>query len=252
MNCRNTANKWRKRAPLLVEQLVDLAPDVIGLQELRHFPSQGRKIAEAVGNATGRAHWLHPTYKTGIWWWWEGIAILSRLPILQRDALELPGQNKVASFARVQLPAGGVLDVYNTHLAALGAAVRLEQMRAVLAWMSERQGPSGAAGIPQVLVGDFNAGPSAESIQLASRVLRSACAVSGGDPVRTSPTPLRRVQRSKRAAVLDYVFVSPGLEVVDAHVTFDRSHPDDPCLFASDHFGVVADISVLTSTMTLD
>lgn len=240
MNCRNAVDHWPERAWLLIDQLVELAPDVIGLQELRHFfPSQAKWIAREVGVRTGAAHWLHLTYKSGLWWFWEGIGILSRLPILERDHLRLVGENRVANFARLRLPVGGVVDVYNTHLATDGADVKRAQLQATLEWMARRPGT------PQVFVGDFNASPNSACIRCATQTLRSACAVvNGAEPARTVPTPLRRVADPSRGVVLDYIFVNDAVEVHDAGVTFDKPAPDNPHLYASDHFGLAATISI--------
>ena len=240
LNCRNAVDGWPKRRRLLMDQLIELNPHVIGLQELRHFlPAQASWIAREVGRRTGQAYWLHDTYKTGLWWLWEGIAILSQLPILERDSLGLDGDNRVANFARLRLPAGGLLDVYNTHLAARGAEVRRAQVEAILAWMTRRPGTA------QILLGDFNAAPSAASIRFACQTLRSAYAeANGSEPERTVPTPLRRVADWSRGVVLDYIFVNDAVEVRDARVTFDRPAAGDVRLYASDHFGLAATVSV--------
>ncbi len=240
MNCRNAVDGWPKRARLLVDQLVELAPDVIGLQELRHFfPSQAKWIAGQVGLRTGEAHWLHTTYKSGLWWLWEGIGILSRLPIVERDDLLLAGDNRVANFARLRLADGRLLDVYNTHLAREGADVRKAQVQTILQWMGRRPGT------PQVLVGDFNATPSAQSIRLACQSLCSAfMAANGAEPARTVPTPLRRVADPSWGVVLDYIFVNDAVDVHEAKVTFDKPAADDPRLYPSDHFGLVASITI--------
>jgi endonuclease/exonuclease/phosphatase family metal-dependent hydrolase len=38
LNCRNTADRWRMRRTLLLRQLVDLQPEVVGLQEVHPAP----------------------------------------------------------------------------------------------------------------------------------------------------------------------------------------------------------------------
>jgi endonuclease/exonuclease/phosphatase family metal-dependent hydrolase len=236
LNCRNTADRWKARRPLLVRQLVALQPDVIGLQELRRFPSQARGIA-----ARARAGDLvldqFRSYKTGLYGLWEGVAVMSRLPVLDRAKLKLRGQNRVAQ--RVTVAAGdGILDFYNTHLASEGEEVRTRQAQRLLEWMAER--PS----VPQVLVGDFNARPTAPSIQLLAARLRSAYAVvHGAEPEKTVPTPLR-VGATGRGSVLDFIFVNPLVEVHEARRTFEESDPGDEHLVASDHFGLAATVSV--------
>ena len=227
LNVRHTADRWRARAPLLVDQLVALGPDVIGLQEVRRLPSQARWIAR-------KAEWptagVRTGYKTGIKWLWEGIAGLSRLPVTDHVRLRLGGDARVAQRVTVSLPGGRVLDVYNTHLADGDEATRTAQARRLLAWMDERPD------VPQVLVGDLNSRPGSAPVGVLTGRLRSAYAlVHGSEPPRTVPG----------GAVLDYILVNDLVEVLDAWVTFDRPSPDDPGLLASDHFGVAARLRVL-------
>ena len=168
------------------------------------------------------------------------MAVLSRLPVLERAKLKLGGQNRVAQ--RVTVAAGdGVLDFYNTHLASKGEDVRTAQARRLLEWMDER------SAVPQVLVGDLNARPNAASIQLLATRLRSAyAAVHGQEPEKTVPTPLR-VGATGRGSVLDYIFVNPLVEVHEAWRTFEEADPTDEHLVASDHYGLAAVISLRTA-----
>ena len=236
LNCRNTADRWKARKPLLVRQLVALQPDVIGLQELRRLPSQARAIATGARAGDLVLDQFH-SYKTGLYGLWEGIAILSRLPVLERAKLKLGGQNRVAQ--RVTVAAGdGLLELYNVHLASEGEEVRTRQAQRLLEWMAER------SSLPQVLVGDFNARPTAPSIRLLADQLRSAYAmVHGEEPEKTVPTPLR-VGATGRGSVLDFIFVNPLVEVHEARRTFEEADPADQHLVASDHYGLLATVSL--------
>ena len=241
LNCRNRADRWPQRRHLLVEQLARLQPDLIGLQELRRWPSQGGWIARRLNEASpGSRYVVHPAYKTGVWQLWEGIAILTRLPVVETGWLDLQGEHRVACRALLDLPGGGVLDSYCTHLPsrARNEGLRTTQAGRILEWMDERPG------IPKVLVGDLNARPHSPTVAALRERLRSAyAAVHGGEPEATIPTPLRGPPAGA-GAVIDYVFVNELVEVIDAAVTFDRSHEDDARLFASDHFGLAATIAV--------
>lgn len=241
LNCRNTADGWTDRAALLAPQLVELQPDVIGLQELRHFyPRQARWLANrAAALDQSLTYGVHPTYKSGVWWFWEGIATLTRLPIVERGQLRLEGQARVANVTRVRLPDGELLDFYNVHLASgvANEGVRTKHAGQLLDWMGSRPG------VAQVLVGDFNSRPAAPTIGLVSERLRSAYrAVHGTEPERTIPTPLGG--RSGQGVVIDYVFVNDRIEVHDAWLTFDRVEDKAPTVVASDHYGLAATISL--------
>lgn len=240
LNCRNTANGWRKRRDVLLPQLVELDPDVAGLQELRRWPSQAGWITRAVNRRVGdaTAYDAHRTYKTGVWGLWEGLGILSRLPIVDRGWLDLEIHNRVATFVTVQLPGGGLLDFCNAHLSSKTEEARTAQARLLVNWLASRPHA------PVVLVGDFNAPPHEPAIAVLTGALRSAHAVvHRREPDKTVPTPLRGPAQGPEA-VLDYIFVNDRVDVHDAFVTFQRSAPDNPRLVASDHYGLMATLSV--------
>jgi endonuclease/exonuclease/phosphatase family metal-dependent hydrolase len=240
LNCRNTADGWRRRRAVLLSQVIELDPDVMGLQELRRWPSQAGWITRAVNQAYGdpATYQAHRTYRTGVYRFWEGLAVLTRLPIVDRGWLDLEADRRVATFVTLRLPGGGVLAFYNVHLSVEGAEVRAAQARLLVRWLAER------AGEPQVLVGDFNARPAEPAVAVLTERLRSAhVVVHHREPERTVPTPLRgRAQGPD--AVLDYIFVNDRVDVHDARVTFQRAAPDDPRLVASDHYGLMATVSV--------
>jgi len=234
LNLRNTADRWRERRRLLVDQLVDLAPDVLGVQELRMFPDQATWIVREVTGATdGRLRYrAYRRPKTGTAGLWEGVGVLARIPVVATAWLDLGAQGRVAQRVTVRPPEGGTLDVYNTHLGLGGEASRSAQARRILEWMEVRPP------VPAVLVGDLNARPGSPTIELLSSRLRSAhLVVHGCEPVRTVPTPLR-LRPVGEGSVLDYVFVNDLLDVGDARVAFAEAGPDDPGLAASDHFGL--------------
>lgn len=240
LNVRNTADRWKARAPLLAAQMAELHPDVIGLQELRRWPSQASSIARrvAAGSDGGDdGYGRHRAHKTGLWGLWEGIAVLSRLPIVGQESRRLGGEHRVAQRVTVRLPGGGRLDVYNVHLASAGEELRTTQARHLLGWMDER--PT----MPQVLLGDFNARPASPTIRAITEVLRSAHAdAHGHEPPRTVPTPLR-IGAAGGDSVIDFIFVNDGVEVHEAQLAFDRVSATDERLAASDHYGLVATVS---------
>jgi endonuclease/exonuclease/phosphatase family metal-dependent hydrolase len=234
LNLRNTADRWRERRSLLVRQLVELAPDVVGAQELRMFPDQAAWIVREVAAQTGGRlrYRAHRRAKTGLAGLWEGIGVLSRMPVVATAWLHLGAQGRVAQRVTVRPPEGGVLDVYNTHLGLGGEILRTAQARRILGWMDERPP------VPAVLMGDFNARPGSPTIELLSSRLRSAhLEVHGCEPSRTVPTPLR-LRPTSEGSVLDYVFVNPLVVVDSARVAFDEADPCDATLCASDHYGL--------------
>lgn len=243
LNLRNISDRWPRRAGLLIDQFLELEPDVIGLQEIRRPARQAtwlqRRVNARLESARPPYH-VFTRYKIGFLRLWEGIAIMSRLPVLESDWLDLRGGRRVAQRVRVALPGGGVLDFYNTHLhhPTGEVALRVNQARHLMEWMAERPD------VPQVLTGDFNAEPDSLTVRLILERLRSAYySFHGAEPAGTVPTPLSRSYGAP-PKVIDFIFVNDRIDVHEAWVTFDRPHPDDPRLYASDHFGLAATISV--------
>ena len=240
LNVRNTADRWPARRALLVRQLVALAPDVIAVQELRMVPDQARWVTgEVARRSGGRLQYrCHRRPKTGVAGLWEGIGVLSRLPVVSSAWLDLQSDARVAQRVTVRT-ADGPLDVYNAHLGLGGEALRSGQAQRLLDWMEGRR-PG-----PAVLMGDLNARPGSPTIELLSGRLRSAhVTVHGCEPPRTVPTPLR-AGATGAGSVLDYVFVNDLVEVTDARLVFDEVDDADCTLCASDHYGLVVDLALL-------
>ena len=245
-------SRWHERRDLLRRGLAAVDADVIALQEVRD-PAGG-----------GNAHWLAAELggyavaacpKAGRGSRREGIAVLSRLPIAGHEVVDLGSQRRVAQFVRVAV-AGRPVVVINGHyqfpVGAHRAQTRqvgrvLERVRAL--------GP----GVRAVACGDFNATPRSPAIALMRTAFTSAHhARHGREPDYTCPTGLINGGRARRAltrgllrlaavrpsdlwrGTLDYLFVDPATRVVDCHLILDRPHPDDPTLYASDHFGLAA------------
>lgn len=243
LNVRNTASRWSERRDLLVAQLAELRADVIGLQELRRWPSQASWIVSRLNqSAPAGGRYRHVfTGKSGLWGLWEGLAIVTRLPILATGSLDLGGDHRVAGWVRVLLPGGATLRVHNAHLASRDPSLRDAQARVLL------DGMRGRGDDAEVLVGDLNAGPGSPPLRRLGARLRSAhVAVHGTEPLRTWPTPL--VGAGSTGVVIDYVLVGTDVDVGGAWVAFDQAAAHDPSLFASDHFGVAAMVRVAAGT----
>ena len=202
-------------------------------------PDQARWITGEVERLSGGGlrYRRYRKGKTGPAGLWEGIGVLTTMPVAATAWLDLGAQARGAQRVTVRMPEGHLLDVYNTHLGLGGEVLRVAQAQRIVDWM-DRRPP-----LPAVLMGDFNARPGSPTIEHLSRRLRSAHFVfHGREPARTVPTPLRRWATSE-GSVLDYVFVNDLLEVHDAGIAFDRCDPDDPTLAASDHYGLWVTVS---------
>ena len=239
----NLAGRWDDRAELVTEQAVELDADVLAFQECDLRGGQVGRVADALGSGYRLVPMANPAAGSI-----KSLAVLTRLPVSDVGECADLGSSDIALRVR-----SGDLEVVTTHLhfgpSRRGSEIRAAQVRRLLAWL----GPVG----PDrrlVLCGDFNASPPGDTVKSIKRCLRSAHEVAHGDePEWTHPTPLVRVVDTKaafgvpilpegRGHAIDYVFVSPSIEVASCRTCFDRPSPDEPCLFPSDHLGLVADL----------
>src|SRR3954469_7158138 len=118
-----TLNLWGEQPPLerrmqlAVDGLRQLAPDFVGLQEVRQVPGTVPNQAETLARALD----MHAYFEAATPWGGgeEGIAILSKHPITEKRMHELPHaiptERRLLVGIVAATPAGPV-DVYTTHL----------------------------------------------------------------------------------------------------------------------------------------
>ncbi|MAS35793.1 MAG: hypothetical protein CL610_17420 [Anaerolineaceae bacterium] len=242
LNLRHNQDRWDERFPLVVDSLHDEQADVIGLQEVWLEIHQAHMIADALNQHTPQQPYdvyLQPKWGDQPV---EGIAILSRLPALAHERLELPEGQRIAQRIVVNVD-GKSVNIANTHLhhrPQEDESIRLPQMQALLTWMFER------APDRWLLTGDMNAQPESTTIAAALDRLQSAYYdVHQQQPV-TFPTPLVADQLPDWAWTIDYIFYTArSMRVSGCHVMADQAAPDDPKLYPSDHFGLAAQVEVM-------
>jgi endonuclease/exonuclease/phosphatase family metal-dependent hydrolase len=258
-----TLNLWgiepplERRMALIAEGLRALAPDVVALQEVREAPGVPNQ-AEALARIAGLAHVFAPAVEFG--GGHEGLALLARHPIAEQVARELPhaqpGERRILLSARL----AGDLWVHTTHLnyRLQHGRQREDQVLAIDAALATYTGDA-----PQILLGDFNARPESDEM----RFMRGLATLGGRRThyqdawERTHPGEagwtwasinpgtgrLAFLERDRR---LDYIFVTPQRRdgrgrVDDCRIVFD--HADGDGVFASDHFGLLADVQTTGS-----
>ena len=282
-----TLNLWGTEAPLdrrlalALRQLAALDPDVVCLQEVR--PLDGRQ-----GATTG--HWLadrlsrHLLYAPSMRWddgafgpgsrgGEEGLAILSRWPLLARRSLRLPEarptETRQLLSAQLATEAGPIW-VHTTHL-----HYRLDDGNARAAQVIAIDDAIRACGRgnddpPQLLCGDFNATPDSDE----ARFLRGLTTLAGrrthfqdawlrchDEPPRGAgpeagitwssenrfTRPLRSLDLDRR---IDHVYVTTrkkdgrGTVLRCEVVLTERDGDGAHAICASDHFGVLAEVQI--------
>ena len=232
LNVHGRGPRWHARREPLVDQLVALQPDVIALQELRTWPSQGRWLASALNGRVPRTYAFVGARKRG-WQGYEGVGVLTRLPVHERHVIGLGRGGRVALRCRLD-DGSGTFDFHSVHFQHGGGAgeTRLQAARILMDHTGAQPH------LPAIIAGDLNAQPSSRTLALLGTHFRSAHAAAHGDePERTCPTDL-----AIRPLVLDYILVSPSITVSSANLAFtERDHAGET---VSDHFGLVATIEL--------
>jgi len=254
LNIWNRLGPWEDRLNAIRKTLAYESPDIVGLQEVITTPDgdvlhQAKAIAAGLGYevAFGASHGVGFSF---------GNAVLSRWPIAKSEVMALPtGEESDARSllcAEIDAPFGRV-PFFVTHLAWRfhEGAVRQAQVLAiadrVAAWTAR-------AGVPAILVGDFNADPEADEIRYLKGLttlgrprcvyFADAFAVAGDGSrgatfSKQNPFAASLCEPDRR---IDYVFVQRFNDDVRgqpiaARVCFDRAVDG---VFPSDHFGVMA------------
>jgi endonuclease/exonuclease/phosphatase family metal-dependent hydrolase len=219
-------------------------PDIIGVQEVDRFWARSASVDEpaVIAAGLGMDHYCYaanldhqPDTHADVPHQY-GTVIVSRFPILDcsNTLLRRTGTNEQRGLTRALINVRGVpLQFYNTHLHTT-AADRLMQTADIASVID-----AAPAGL-KVLVGDFNARPTAvEMVPIFSRFLdawREAGAPTVENPNgNTSPSNLTGLPTSR----IDYDFVSPEVTVALAYVPIDSQ-----TRLAADHYPVVADIAL--------
>lgn len=254
---------WEARMALLEARLDAMAPDVIGLQEVREVAGRVPNQAAALAGPRAWHHAFAPTttFNGGR----EGLAIVSRFPIGAQEFSPLPGSTEAEGrgilSARLDGEAGG-LWVHSTHLSyreheGLLREAQVQFVDEVLAAHDN--------GNPRIVMGDFNTVPESDELRflaghhtLGGRRVAYQDAWAAVNQDRPGYTWVRandytdRMHWLRRDRRLDYVFVTPvrrdrRATVHAAAVVLDAPEtlPDGERIFASDHFGVTADVQIL-------
>jgi endonuclease/exonuclease/phosphatase family metal-dependent hydrolase len=219
-------------------------PDIVGLQEVDRFwarsayQDEPAVLAAALGleHRCYAANLDHPPDNHSDRPHQYGTLILSRFPIRTCSTTPLPrtGENDQRGFTLAEIDVDGVpVQFYNTHLHTT-AADRLLQTAAIAKALD-------AAGRgAKILVGDFNARPTATELQPLFARFTDAWAKAGRDAGDnpdglTSPADLAGNPRNR----IDYVFASSPADVRTASVPIDANSR-----VAADHYPVVAHVAL--------
>lgn len=214
----------------IADVIADIAPDIIGLQELDvgRQRTGGADQAHIVASLLSMDFHFHAALHVAEERY--GDAILTALPMKSVKAGMLPSSGEQRGALWTEISVGGQeIQVFNTHL-GLRNRDRVTQMTTLLgpSWI----GSSSCTGKPCILLGDLNSVGRSAAYRLVTRCLKD---VQLQDGRQTRPTFPSRYPFMR----LDHIFVSAGIEVLDVEVI---STP--LARRASDHLPLVATIAI--------
>jgi endonuclease/exonuclease/phosphatase family metal-dependent hydrolase len=242
LNLFNRMGEWERRAPLVIDQLEELLPDVIAFQEVDLMLDQGMWIARQINQRMGeRPHYrIRHAASPGKQVSYHGIATMSRLECLEHEVLDLMTFERVAQRLVFQVE-GRRFAFVNTHLHHPPEATeeRVRQVEYLLAWLDRDR-----RDVATLIVGDFNSYVEEPAVAvMKSRYWSAFEAANGREPEKTWPTPVNDFDASP-PGTLDYIYVSKEVEVVKARLTFDKPSDQDASLYPSDHLGLWARVII--------
>lgn len=240
INIHGIRDRWLQRRHMLIAGLLDEEPDLIALQEVNVAAGQGGWIVGQLNARLGKkTYLLLQQRRKGMAGFFDGVAILSKWPVVLQEGLDLGYDGRVALLANVELPGGGTVDFVTARLTSGQTLpdIRYEQVMRLTGWL----GVPGRSDV-QIVAGDFNDVPRSLAIERMKQGMRSVYEiVHGRDPLATFPTVLAR-RENDWTGCLDYIFVAGRCRVREVTFFGQVHHPDDDELYMSDHVGLVTNI----------
>jgi endonuclease/exonuclease/phosphatase family metal-dependent hydrolase len=198
-------------------------PDLVALQEIdvnTIRSGKGNNQAKLLGELTGMKYYFSKAidHQGGEY----GVAVLSRLPILDSIKLHLPIHSdkpeelRAVAAVKVLLPSGQPLLFASTHL-GLKEANRLLQAEKIIEYFGKND-------MPMILGGDFNATPDSKVIQYFDQYFSRTCLRDCGF---TSPV-------EKPSKTIDFIMYrgKDRFKVLETRVIDEK--------YASDHLPVIS------------
>lgn len=161
------ADAWPHRAPLVIALIGHEAPDVLGMQEV--LLHQKRELEAALPGYTllgaGRDDGREAGEFSPLAYRRERFEALQSGTFWLSPTPEVPGPGWDAALPRIATWAvlrdrvtGGSIRVLNTHFDHVGAEARANSAAQIVRWVAEGPG----AGLPTIVMGDFNAPTGSE------------------------------------------------------------------------------------------
>ncbi len=239
---------WDLRGQVIVDSIRKLQPDLVAFQEVVLPINTAQWVADQLDG-----YQVYLTSNAGMMGEKEALAVLSRLQVLNLNMLDLVHQNRKAQVLTI-LDRTTPFLFTNTHLLWQDdpAPQRMEQAEIITNHLDLYP-----AKIPKIICGDFNTLPGSPTYHHFARSYNSVYPqINNQEPDLTFPSPLNRqklrddsgnlyqafLEKDEATKVLDYIFISSKIEIKKCEIAFNSPHKEYPQIYASDHYGLVADL----------
>ncbi|MSR76676.1 MAG: hypothetical protein EXS63_00400 [Candidatus Omnitrophica bacterium] len=241
-----TLNTWQERGPwerrweIILQGLEKYRPEVVCFQEVFN-----EVWAVSLPNKTGLPYFYYPESPSGL-------LILSKHPIIQTDYLRLPTQSPTETYFRYLIYAAILIGdnpvrIFNTHLSWLPeeGIFRERQASEMLDFINSK-----GLSKESIMMGDFNAPPTANEIMMIkaqgwkdSYTIKHpdipGCTWANDNPFAAGSSHVLPDRR------IDYIFYqSQEISLKNLReCTMIWDKPESDALYASDHFGLLAEFN---------
>ncbi|TVZ57856.1 endonuclease/exonuclease/phosphatase family metal-dependent hydrolase [Flavobacteriaceae bacterium MAR_2010_105] len=238
-------NSWHNRKPMLLGQIHFYQPDVLGVQEV--MPDQMKDMDKALTEydfvGVGRDDGKDEGEYSAIFYKPETLNLiesstfwLSQTP----DQVSMGWDavcNRVCTYALFEnKKTQGRFWVFNTHFDHVGVTAREESAKLIIQKIERLNTDN----FPVMLMGDFNMEDDHKSIQFINQFLKDSKDISIQSPFGPSGTFNNFDFHKPVERRIDYIFVSPSVEV-NAYAVLSDSKD---CKYPSDHLPVLIKASI--------
>jgi len=229
----------------IIDKLIEIDPDIIGLQEINESingsgaDNQAKVIADSLSAYFGISYYYY-NQQTHLSWnnqFREYIGIITKYPVEETGFFQLVTgvfPRKVV-WNKINIPLGTV-NVFNTHLSFNSASVRTIQVQQIISYIESIE-PNHPA-IASILTGDFNDVAGAQSIQQLINTgtdtfyVSTYVYVNPGSPGNTVPS-------NAPTSKIDYIFLKNTASITPFESAVVMNQPYNGTSYCSDHLGVL-------------
>jgi endonuclease/exonuclease/phosphatase family metal-dependent hydrolase len=238
----------------IIQNLKELNPDIIGLQEINESLNSGGSDNQALLIADSLSSYFGIEYctyyvQTHLSWnnqFKEFIGIISKYPVEHQDYSELvPGTfpRKVV-WNLINTPVG-YINFFDTHLDYQSTSVRYQQVTQIIDYIHQRENQYQS--IATIITGDFNDTPGSSPINF---ILNAGYMDSYTE---VNPESQRyTISTDSSTSKIDFIFFKQtGHLIIDSSLVI-MDQPYSGKYYCSDHFGVMSTFSINPSSVDND